>query len=271
MQRFRFQKIMLNAYSDKKLHFAIGDVAKASVSHDKSILPLCVDQLSMIKNGQLLLDNISFKLTKEPITIILGANGAGKTLLLNTCHGLLQPTRGTVVWQEDDFNRVRKKQAMVFQRPVLLKRSVAANIDYALKLHGIAKKLRRKQVEQCLYLTGLESLQNRYARVLSGGEQQRLALARAWSVGPEVLFLDEPTANIDPPATAAVEQLIRTFAKKGVKIIMTTHDLNQAKRLAEEVLFLHQGRLLEQNSATHFFDHPTNPIIKAFIHGELLW
>lgn len=271
MRRFRFQKIMLNAYPGKKLHFAIGDTAKASVSQDKSILPLCVDKLSLIKNGQLLLDEISFKLTKEPITIILGANGAGKTLLLNTCHGLLQPTRGKVVWQENDFNRVRKKQAMVFQRTVLLKRSVAANINYALKLHGVAKKLRPNQIEQCLNLTGMQSIQNRHARFLSGGERQRLALARAWAVQPEVLFLDEPTANIDPPATAAVEQLIRTFAKQGVKIIMTTHDLNQAKRLAEEVLFLHQGQLLEQASAVHFFDHPANPIASAFIHGELLW
>ena len=236
-----------------------------------SILPLLVNKLCLSKKDQLLLDDISFKLESGAITIILGANGAGKTLLLKTCHGLLQPSSGAVLWHEKDDNRVRKKQAMVFQRPVLLKRSVAANIDYALRLQGMVKSQRDERIDQALILAGLQHLKERYARILSGGEQQRLALARAWAVNPEVLFLDEPTAHTDPSATAAIEQLIKSFAQQGVKIIMTTHDLNQAKRLAEEIIFINQGRWLEQASASQFFDCPENPVASAFINGELLW
>ncbi|MGH8547874.1 MAG: ATP-binding cassette domain-containing protein [Methylococcales bacterium] len=261
---------MLNGLRVETLHSALRDNAKEQNFPEISILPLCVEGLTLILNGCLLLDRLSFCLGKGPISVVLGANGAGKTLLLKTCHGLLAPSLGTVSWRENDWNLVRNRHAMVFQRPVLLKRSVSANIDYALKLRGLAKKERSDRVDQCLHLTGLYPLRNRPARDLSGGEQQRLALARAWAVKPEVLFMDEPTANIDPPATAAIEQLIRSFAIEGVKIVMSTHDLHQAKRLADEVLFLHRGRLLERASAESFFDHPANPVANAFIHGELL-
>lgn len=220
-------------------------------------------------DGRWLLDGISFRLEKEPISVILGANGAGKTLLLKTCHGLFRPSRGTLAWHQPDWDLIRKSQAMVFQRSVLLKRSVAANIDYALKLHGIAKNERAERVEESLELAGLGPLRNRHARTLSGGEQQKLALARAWAVRPEVLFMDEPTANIDPPSTAAIEELIRSFASQGVKILMTTHDLHQARRLADEILFLHRGRLLEQTPVENFYERPASSAANAFIHGEL--
>ncbi|MGH8558500.1 MAG: phosphate ABC transporter ATP-binding protein [Methylococcales bacterium] len=260
---------MLTAAQVEQLQSAGAADAKADKAPDQSILPLCVDGLGLMRNGRLLLDKISFRLAKGPITVILGANGAGKTLLLKCCHGLLSPCRGAVLWRENDSNRVRNTQAMVFQRTVLLKRSVAANIDYALKLRGLTKKERLERIDQCLRLTGLETLRDQPARLLSGGEQQRLALARAWALRPQVLFMDEPTANIDPPATAAIECLIRKFAKEGVKIVMSTHDLHQAKRLADEVLFLHQGRLLEQASAQSFFERPASSEANAFIHGEL--
>jgi tungstate transport system ATP-binding protein len=160
---------------------------------------------------------------------------------------------------------------MVFQRPVLLRRSVAANIDYPLRLRGISKQQRDARIEQALHLTGLSPLRKRYARVLSGGEQQRLALARAWAVEPEVLFLDEPTANLDPAATRAVEDIIARFRDEGMKIVMTTHDLGQAKRLADEVLFLNHGRLLERSDALSFFNEPKHSDARAFVRGELLW
>jgi tungstate transport system ATP-binding protein len=256
---------MLNTLRLEQAHAASDQEAKA----DRSILPLSVEGLTLIQDGSLLLEDISFRLSKGPISVVLGANGAGKTLLLKTCHGLLAPSRGRVAWRESDWNLIRIRQAMVFQRSVLLRRSVFANIDYALTLRGLAKKERLERVDQCLHLTGLDSLRERPARVLSGGEQQRLALARAWAVGPEVLFMDEPTANIDPPATAWIEQLIGRFADEGVKIVMTTHDLHQAKRLADEVLFLHRGRLLEQAPAENFFRHPASRVAEAFIRGEL--
>ncbi|MGR9108984.1 MAG: ATP-binding cassette domain-containing protein [Gammaproteobacteria bacterium] len=239
-------------------------------SSGPSILPLRVENLSLMRNGRFLLDDLSFTLEAGAISVVLGPNGAGKTLLLKICHGLLVPSRGKVSWGLTDPTRIRQNQAMVFQRTVLLKRSVAANIDYALKLNGLGKAERLERIDQCLQLSGLQALHRRPARVLSGGEQQRLALARAWAVRPQVLFLDEPTANIDPPATAAIENLVRNFANQGVKIVMTTHDLYQAKRLAGEVLFLHEGRLLEKTPAEKFFEHPETSAAESFIRGELL-
>lgn len=160
---------------------------------------------------------------------------------------------------------------MVFQRPVLLRRSVAANIAYALRLHGVARTERANWIRQALEMAGLASLADRNAWVLSGGEQQRLALARAWALRPEVLFLDEPTANLDPAAARAVEEIITLFRGSGTKIVMTTHDLGQARRLADEVLFLHHGRLLERRPTMEFFEQPQTSEAQAFIRGELLW
>ncbi len=236
-----------------------------------TLLPLSLERIHLVINQQTLLQALSCRFNPGTITIVLGANGAGKTLLLKICHGLLTPTSGRVHWNETDKKRLRQRQAMVFQRPVLLQRSVAANIDYALKLQGLDKKQRAVRVQHSLRLAGLHHRQHQPAQVLSGGEQQRLALARAWALRPEVLFLDEPTANTDPSATAAIETLIKTFADQGVKIIMTTHDLHQAKRLAQDVIFLHQGRLLEQSRAEPFFVQPQTQIARAFIQGELLW
>jgi tungstate transport system ATP-binding protein len=154
---------------------------------------------------------------------------------------------------------------------MLLRRSVAANIAYALRIRGLALAERRARIPQALDMAGLTPLADRYARVLSSGEQQRLALARAWAVQPEVLFLDEPTANLDPAATRSVEKIISSFHASGTKIIMATHDLGQARRLADEVLFLHHGRLIEQGPAELFFNRPATGDARAFLRGELLW
>lgn len=261
---------MPNAWPAESVRPLQREHEKPGAFSQNSILPLKVDQLSLIRNGQVLLDEISFQLEAGPISVILGPNGAGKTLVLKTCHGLLSPSKGQVLWQEPDPKRVRGQQALVFQRAILLKRSVYANIDYALKLRGIPKKTRMERIAQCLGQSGLTPLRERQAHCLSGGEQQRLALARAWALSPQVLFLDEPTANIDPPATATIEQLIRRLAAQGIKIVMTTHDLHQARRLAGEILFLHCGKLLEKSPASDFFNQPCTKIARAFIRGDLL-
>jgi tungstate transport system ATP-binding protein len=153
----------------------------------------------------------------------------------------------------------------------MLRRSARANIDYALRLKGIPTALRRARIREVLEDTGLEGLAERAARSLSIGEQQRLALARAWATAPEVLFLDEPTASLDPAATRAVEDIISAIDLSGTKIVMTTHDLGQARRLADEILFLHRGRLLEQRPAAEFFAAPATAEAAAFIAGKLLW
>jgi len=238
---------------------------------EKGILPLRVEQVSYGKNEQMLLRDISFTLTPGPCTVVLGPNGAGKSLLLRLCHGLIEPTQGRILWRGPEAPQAAERQAMVFQRPVLLRRSVTANIAYALKLRGVPKDERAARVRQVLEMTGLMPLSDRFARVLSGGEQQRLALARAWATQPEVLFLDEPTANLDPAATRIIENIIKVFRDAGTKIVMTTHDLAQARRLADEVLFLHHGRLIESSPANRFFDQPATSEARAYIRGELLW
>jgi tungstate transport system ATP-binding protein len=240
--------------------------------HDaNAILPLVAQDLSYKVAGRRILDRVSFEIGPGPCTVILGPNGAGKTLTLRLCHGLLLPTRGRVEWRGAGRGNAAREQAMVFQRPVLLRRSVAANVDYALRLRGLSRSERHDRVAEALDHTGLAELAGRSALSLSVGEQQRLALARAWALRPQVLFLDEPTASLDPGATGAVEATMQAIGASGTKLVMTTHDLGQARRLGDEVLFLYQGRLLEQSSSETFFEQPSSPEAKAFLRGELLW
>ncbi len=233
-----------------------------------SILPLRLDGVCYVIDGKPLIEGLSLAVEAGPRTVILGPNGAGKSLTLRLCHGLLLPSRGRVTWQS--ANAVRR-QAMVFQRPVMLRRSAARNIDFALKLRRIPRALRATRTAEMLAEAGLAGLARQPARQLSIGEQQRLALARAWATAPEVLFLDEPTASLDPAATRAVEEIIAAIDLSGTKIVMTTHDLAQARRLADEIVFLHRGRMLEQRPAADFFARPATPEAAAFIEGKLLW
>jgi tungstate transport system ATP-binding protein len=235
------------------------------------ILPLVLTGIGVERKGQRLLDAVTCELRAGSRTIVLGPNGAGKSLFLRICHGLIAPSRGTMQWRGPAAATAALRQAMVLQRPVMLRRTVAANVAYALALLGIPRRDRPPLVERALALAGLSDLAQRSARVLSGGEQQRLALARAWVRCPEVLFLDEPTASLDPAATRAVEDMVTAISAAGTKIIMTTHDLGQAHRLAEEVLFFNHGRLLEQAPAHEFFAQPRHRDAQAFVRGELLW
>jgi tungstate transport system ATP-binding protein len=235
------------------------------------ILPLTLDKASFAAGGREIIAPLSLEIAAGPSTVILGANGAGKSVLMRLMHGLLAPTSGRVTWHESDPQRARRQQAMVFQRPVMLRRSALANVVYALELAGVAGREREARAIVGLKEVGLLALAKRPARVLSGGEQQRLALARAWALHPEVLFLDEPTASLDPSATREIEAVIRAFDASGTKIVMATHNLGQARRLGDEVLFIHQGRLVERAPVDKFFKEPASQEAAAFIKGELPW
>jgi tungstate transport system ATP-binding protein len=236
-----------------------------------AILPLSLDRVMFEAGGKRLIDGITADFMVGPRSIVLGPNGAGKSLLLRLCHGLLRPSGGTIAWSRPPGRVLRQRQAMVFQQPVLLRRSAAANVAYPLALRGVARGERRVRAAAALDRAGLAVLAQRPARVLSGGEQQRLAIARAWVARPEVLFLDEPTSSLDPAATRAVEELILAIHDAGTKIVMSTHDLGQARRLADEILFLHHGRLLERAPADDFFSRPRTGEAADFIEGNLLW
>ncbi len=195
-------------------------------------------------------------------TALLGPNGAGKSTLLRLMHGLLHPSAGRIVWSQP------LTQAMVFQRPIMLRATVLANIEYGLSLRGVPAQERRARAQAALERVGLPQLANRQARKLSGGEQQRVALARAWALEPEVLFLDEPTASLDPASSREVERIIGEIAGGGTKIVMTTHNLGQAKRSADEVVYLEDGRLLEQTPVDEFFRQPRTSAARDFIREE---
>ena len=223
-------------------------------------------QASFTHRGHALLAPTTLTLSGCQRTLIMGPNGAGKSLFMRLAHGLLRPSSGHVSWEG-----APPVQAMVFQRPVLLRRSVIDNLIYALAVKRVPRRERKALAWQALEKFGLAALAKRPARVLSGGEQQRLTLARAWLLTPAVLFLDEPTSALDPAAIKAVEDAVNEFHQSGTRIVMTTHDLHQAKRLADDVLFMYGGQVLEHTSAERFFDTPASSQARAFIRGELVW
>mgnify|MGYP000060596459 CR=1 FL=1 len=235
------------------------------------LLPLGFEAACYAVGKRTLLGPIDCVLDSTPgVHLVLGPNGAGKSLFLRLAHGLLQPTGGQVRWATEAA-ACRQRQAMVFQHPVVLRRSVRANVEYALTLRGLPGAERRRRSDEALARAGLTALATRPAPVLSGGERQRLALARAWALRPDVLFLDEPTASLDPAAAAQVEALIGDFRARGTHIVMSTHDLAQARRLGGEVLFFHRGRLLERAPAAGFFAQPATREAAAYVRGELFW
>jgi tungstate transport system ATP-binding protein len=237
----------------------------------RALLPLRLDNVRFDVGTRRILRGITLSLDAGPRTVIVGPNGAGKSVLLRICHGLLEPTSGHVVWNAPDPLHAPRRQAMVFQRPVLLRRSALANIVYALKCSGLPEPVRSVRALHMLSHVGLEAHAHHLARVLSGGEQQRLALARAWALDPEVLFLDEPTASLDPGATHEIERIVGAMHATGTKIVMVTHNMGQARRLGDEVIFLHQGQLVERASAERFFRSPATPEAAQFLEGELPW
>jgi tungstate transport system ATP-binding protein len=231
-------------------------------------LPIVCAGISVVRNATPILQDIGLHVPRGARTIVMGPNGSGKSTLLRVLHGLIAPSRGTITWNARSTRPAG--QAMVFQRAVLLRRSAAANIRYALRLAGVNGEEANARIDDALGEVGLRALAHRSARVLSGGEQQRLALARAWALRPEVLFLDEPTASLDPKAARAVEDIVRDIHARGTTIVMSTHNLAQAKRLADDVVFLQDGRVAEQSDADAFFHSPCSTDAAAFLEGERL-
>ena len=233
----------------------------------RSVFPLELDRVCFAKGEQRIIDRVSLAIDGRVRTVILGANGAGKSVLMRLMHGLLTPTAGSISWCGSRQRALA--QAMVFQRPIMLRTSALANVAYGLKLAGVGRGERLTRAAEAMARVGLAHLAQRPARVLSGGEQQRLALARAWALRPQILFLDEPTASLDPASAQAVEQVIGEIAVSGCKIVMTTHNLGQARRVADEVIFLHHGRVAEYTPASVFFSTPRSAEAASFLNGEL--
>lgn len=236
-----------------------------------TLLPLHLEAVVFEAGGRRIIDGVSLTLEAGLRTVIVGPNGAGKSVLLRLCHGLLPPTSGKIAWNAPEISGAPRRQAMVFQRPVLLRRSALGNILHALRVASVPPRQRKTRAREALRKVGLETLASHPARVLSGGEQQRLALARVWALRPEVLFLDEPAASLDPGATHEIERIIAAMHAAGTKIVMVTHNLGQAHRLGEEILFLHQGRVLERAPAGRFFRQPMSAEAAQFLEGELPW
>jgi tungstate transport system ATP-binding protein len=235
----------------------------------EALFPLRAQGLAVTLGGHAAIVDANLSIDVPGRVVVLGANGAGKSVLLRLLHGLIAPMKGTILWAGDSARP--RAQAMVFQRPVMLRRSAIANIEYALDVNGVGGGEARRRAAEALDRVGLAALADRQARVLSGGEQQRVALARAWALRPRLLFLDEPTASLDPAAAAEVERIVGEIHAAGTAIVMTTHNLGLARRMADEVVFLHAGRITEQTPAHRFFPSPASPEAVRFLRGELPW
>lgn len=233
------------------------------------LMPLQTTRLTYAVRGKQLIHNLNLQLAAGPLTVIMGPNGAGKSLLLRLLHGLIAPTKGQINWGGQHNTRaVRLRQAMVFQRPVLLRRSVRANLQFAIQQaqhHGNGTIDADRLLEQ----VGLLDNQASPARRLSGGEQQRLAMARAMALSPDVLLLDEPTASLDPVSVQIIESLVRDTHSAGTKVIFVTHDIGQAKRLADEIVFMDNGGVVEHRPAGEFFQQPQTDAASAYLEGRL--
>lgn len=231
---------------------------------DDAPLPIALarlDRVTITAGGVALLDELSLTIRAGTPTAVVGPNGAGKTTLLRLLMGLLEPDQGAC-------DIVSRRRAFVFQKPVMLRRSAAGNIAFALRAAGAPAS--RERIGRLLDRVGLRTLGDRPARRLSGGEQQRLALARALARDPELLLLDEPTASLDPAQTRAVEEIIAAVAADGVKVVVATHDLGQARRLAADVVLLVSGRVALHAPTATFFRNPASEAARRFVAGDLL-
>jgi tungstate transport system ATP-binding protein len=234
-----------------------------------SDLPIRYDDVSLRAGALAIIDRVSLTIAPGAPTLFVGPNGSGKSTLIRLGMGLVEPSNGRMSWGERERTDSARR-AMVFQRPVMLRRSAADNVGYALSSRGLGRNDRREHINLMLERVGLAHLADRPARRLSGGEQQRLALARALARDPEVLFLDEPTASLDPAAIKAVEDIVRATEASGVKVVMATHDLGQARRIAGDVVFLVRGRVCERAPAEKFFASPATKEAAAFVRGDLV-
>jgi tungstate transport system ATP-binding protein len=241
----------------------------SSVHSPPAELPIALEGVCFTANGVTILDGINLVFTAGSPTVLIGPNGSGKTTLLRIAMGLLAPSSGRITWAGRGLHPPSRRGFM-FQRPTMLRRSAAGNIRYALEAASVPRHLLDGRVDELLRMVGLAGLGGRPARRMSGGEQQHLALARALARDPAVLFLDEPTASLDPAATKAFEDVVQSVVAQGIKVVMSTHDLGEARRLAGEIVMLHQGRLIESSAAASFFNAPQSVEARKFLSGDLL-
>lgn len=234
-----------------------------------SILPLKVEGASVHRRGKRLVGPVSLNISQDGFTAVIGPNGAGKTSLLRLLHGLERPSEGSLDWQVAEVAS-RPSQAYVFQAPIVMRRSALDCVAYALQVRGVSRRKARVSAREWLERVGLGAAADRQAAVLSGGEKQKMALARALIREPQILFLDEPCASLDGRATREIEAILQAAHADGVRILMSTHDMGQARRLATEVLFLHRGRIHEHGAASDFFAQPDTAEAQAFLNGDII-
>jgi len=234
-----------------------------------ALFPLRVRGLRFQPNGRAVLDGVDLELGGDGITLLLGPNGAGKSVLLRALCGLVEATGGTIDW--GGGGRPDACVTMVFQQPMMLRASVLENVALALKPQRVPRRERHRRAAAVLARVGLGGREADSAQHLSGGEKQRLALARAWITAPRLLLLDEPTASLDPSSTAEVERIVREIRTDGTRILMATHNLGQATRLGDDVVFMSAGRVREHAPLQRFFARPASEEARLFIQGELPW
>lgn len=234
-----------------------------------ALFPLIVKGAETRRHGKTLVGPVDLTLDGSGATVVIGPNGAGKTTLLNLLHGTARLHKGSIEWRVDT-QTARRAQSFVFQRPIMLRRSVAANLAYPLSVRRTPRGEIEKKVAHWAEQVGLAGMLDRQAPALSGGEQQKLALARALITEPELLFLDEPCASLDGPATRDIENILKTVSSEGTCLILATHDMGQARRLADQVIFLRGGKIAETAPAPRFFDHPITSEASAFLNGDIV-
>ena len=232
-------------------------------------LPLMLEDVSLLAREVTILDHVRLTFAAGAPTMLVGPNGSGKSSLMRIAMGLTQPNSGRVTYGgRSDVPPIRR--AIVFQRPVMLRRTAVGNLRYALAAAGMLRAERDTAAQELLDRVGLGALSDRPARRMSGGEQQRLAIARALAKEPEIMFLDEPTASLDPAVTKATEDIIAGIAARGIKIVMATHDLGEARRLGGEIVLMNRGRIVEVADTHTFFTAPKTDAARRFVAGELL-
>ena len=241
-----------------------------NTNHSHHFLPVRMDNVSYSVQGTTLINQFSLDIHTSDTSIILGHNGSGKSLLLKLLHGVIHPSTGKITWDDEQPYTNQYWRTLLLQRPTFFNQSIEFNIEFVLRIAGIAKNEYKQRCEHALNICGLSHLSKRNTASLSGGELQKVSLARAWVLKPSVILLDEPTVALDPPSVKSFENIIEQFEQSGVKVIMTTHDLAQARRLAKDIVFIDKGRMIEQSSANDFFAGPESNQAQSFISGELL-
>ena len=230
-------------------------------------LPIYIKDLSLILDERKILSSLNLSINSDDVTVIMGPNGAGKSIFLKILNGILTPTSGCITWNnKKQFSDTLNTQAFVFQKPILLRRSVIANLDYMDSVLGYKKKISK---DRLLEIVQLQKQKNQPARMLSLGEQQRLSLVRSLMVRPNLLLLDEPTANLDPGSTKIIEDIVLNLKMMGIKIIFVTHNILQAKRIADDIIFLNEGKMVEHLNKQEFFSNSKSIEVQNYLNGIL--